>query len=125
MYDIIFYYLYRKDFNKYCNKKSARHNGALVVAVALWFDIGVIVAIMEKVLKYNGHPKVKFYSDYKMLWCIFITFSIWLIYSFYNDKRVEKVKNKLDDKDWFNYYGGLLTLLFVFMPIITFAIILS
>jgi hypothetical protein len=123
MYNLIFYYIYRQQINKGKSNGFARFNGSLIVFVAFCFDIMLLMAIMQKY--FGNKVDIRFLTSNKFLEYILFFFCIWCTYSYYNSKRAEKIESKFLAKEWFDNYGGVVTLLLIFVPLMLIIIILS
>ena len=123
MYNLIFYYIYRQQINKGKSTGFARYNGSLIVFLALCMHIFLVMAIMQKYFNHNAD--IKFLTTNKPLEYIIFILCVWLTSFYYNKRRAEKIEGKYCEKEWVNSYGGGITLLLIFAPLLSIAIVLS
>ncbi len=123
MYNLIFYYIYCQQINKGKSIGFARFNGGLIVFLTIWLHAFLILAIIEKYFKHK--VDIAFFTNNKTLEYSFMLLCIWFAFLYFNNKRVEKIDAEFSEKGWFNNYGGFLTLLLIFAPLISIVVILS
>jgi len=124
MYNLIFYYIYRQQINKGKSRLSARYNGSIIVLIALSFHIGVFLAIIRKYFLTEEVAKNSLLRN-KGLLTAFALGLIFLIYLYFTNNRIEKIENKYSESQFFHKYGGLLTAILIFIPMLIFIIVLS
>lgn len=123
MYNFIFYYIYRQQINKGKSNGFARYNGGLIVVVSFCLHIFLVMAVMQKY--FNHKVDIRFLTSNKLLEYILFFFCVWFAYLYYNIERAEKIESEFLEKEWFDNYGGIITLLLIFVPLILIIIILS
>jgi hypothetical protein len=123
MYNLIFYYIYCNQINKKKGGTLSRYNATIGVFIAMVIHSVLLLEILKKIklVGFDMPPLVKNRS-------IEITFflsCIFLVYFYFTNKKIEKIENRYSESKIFERYGGWITALLIFVPMLIFIIILS
>lgn len=126
MYNFIFYVLYKANIKD--GRFTAKYQASLIVFLAILIHALLFFSILKRIFikQFEASNISEWFNEHKAVYILIMIIFIFILYRYYNDKKIEKILNKYSNKPNSTKASNIIkVLLILLVPIILGGIILT